>query len=121
MTASIRSLRERVDLFQRKLETDQVGGFKEKWEKVRSTWASISPLYTSSARAENVKGIRLGGKEIQSLGYKIMLNGFFKNVPFQRIVWQGRTLALTTQLEWDFQHRFAVGYASELLDSEQGE
>jgi head-tail adaptor len=120
MKIAIRALNSRVDLLKRKLVPDDIGGFQETWENLTKTWAHIAPLYTHGSKGDAAKGVRLGGKEIQSLGFKIVLNHHIKRLSFERIKWQGRLLALTAQPELEESRQFVVCYASELLISEQG-
>lgn len=119
MTSAVRSLNERVTLLERLLVPDTQGGFSEQWQQGNQVWARVIPLYMQGSRGERGKGVRLGGKEIQSLGYKIIFNAAVLQKTFQRIIWRTKTLALTTQLEKDHNCRFAYGYASELTLSER--
>jgi head-tail adaptor len=121
MGMAIRVLRERIDLLKRKLEPDAIGGVREHWEKYQSTWARITPLYAQGAKNESAKSIRLGGKEIESPHYKIILSASVNRKAFQRIRWKKRTLALTTQPEYEPGQRFMVCYASELQEGERRE
>ncbi len=121
MSISIRALQERVDLVKLILDADEQGGFQESWKKCVTTWAKVTPLYTQGYRGDHAKGIRLGGKEIQSLGYKVMLNVHYKDTEFQRVVWRDKILALTTQPESDETRRYIIFYASALQSSERKE
>lgn len=119
MTLAVRSLNERVTLWERLLIPDAQGGFTEQWHQQNQMWSRIIPLYVQGNRSDHNKSVRLGGKEIQSLGYKIIFNAPILKKTFHRIVWRTKTLALTTQPELDHNRRFALCYASELTSSER--
>lgn len=118
MVIAVRQLRHRLGLLQRTLTPDHSGGFQETWQEIAQNWGRIIPLYTQQSSGESSKSIRLGGKEIQSLGYKVILQNDYLRPAFQRFVWKNRVFALTTQPEEEIGGHFMVCYASELLTSE---
>ena len=118
MKTSARILHERIPLLMRTLTPDNQGGYDEQWQELGRFWVRVIPLYTQGSRGDYVKSIRLGGKEIQSLGYKIIVNAPTAKKTFHRLLWRGKTLALTTLPEVDDDRRFALYYASEIMASE---